>query len=74
MNPQPIAARGKWQIDQFKLELLPGLVIYERNGVARIQFGHYSLLTQRSAFAKLRRTGAIYHVRLRQSKTKIVAA
>jgi hypothetical protein len=21
--PQPIAARGKWQIDQFKLELLP---------------------------------------------------
>src|SRR6266496_2223193 len=42
--PQPIAACGKWQIDQFKLELLPGLVIYERNGVARIQFGHYSLL------------------------------
>jgi hypothetical protein len=35
--PQPIAARGKWQIDQFKLELLPGLVIYERNGVVRIR-------------------------------------
>ena len=57
-------------VHQFKLELLTGLVIYEADGIVRIGFGHYSLLTQRSAFAKLRQTGAIYHIALRQSKTK----
>ena len=40
--PHPITARGKWQIDQFKLELLTRLVIYERDSVVRIGFGHYS--------------------------------
>src|SRR4029453_14173007 len=45
VNPQPIARRGDCQIDQFKLEPLPAMVIYEPDGMARIGFGHYFLLT-----------------------------
>jgi hypothetical protein len=28
IDPHPVTARGKWQIDQFKFELVTGLVVY----------------------------------------------
>ena len=33
VNPKPVAAAGKWQIDQFQLQSLPSLVVYKRQRV-----------------------------------------
>jgi hypothetical protein len=62
------------QIDQFKLELLPGLVIYERDDVMRIGFRHFS---SPNAAVRLRQATADTRdlsCRFAAAQDKIVAA
>lgn len=74
MVSQPIPSRGKFQIDQFKAELLSGLVIYERDGIVRIGFAHYSLLMQqvRGRQATADRRDLSHHAAAEQDKIVVV--
>jgi hypothetical protein len=40
IDSQFVTARWEWRIDQFKVNLLAGVVIYAREGVMDIRLGH----------------------------------